>query len=107
LAGAVIVSGIVALTLSPMMCSRLLLSHDSPDGWFAKVDALLERLKHRYQSSLHAALNNRLPWLLLAVTVAISIYFLYRDIPRELAPKEDNGVIFVSGAAPLSTGIDF
>ena len=110
LAGAVIVSGVVALTLSPMMCSSLLLLH-RPQGaganCFARVNPMLERLREAYQKSLNAALDNRLPWLLLAATVAISIYFLYREIPRELAPKEDNGVIIVTGSGPLSTGIDF
>ncbi|HEY9035511.1 MAG TPA: efflux RND transporter permease subunit [Pseudomonadales bacterium] len=107
LAGAVIVSGVVALTLSPMMCARLLQSHAGASGWFSKVDAFLDRLKLRYRSSLRAALNNRTPWLLLVFTVIGSLYFLYREIPRELAPTEDYGVIFVTGTGPLSTNIDF
>ncbi|TNF32828.1 MAG: multidrug efflux protein, partial [Gammaproteobacteria bacterium] len=107
LAGAVIVSGIVALTLSPMMCARLLQHEDAGQGWFSKVNAALDALKQRYRTLLRNSLSNRAPWLLLACTVMASLYFLYREIPRELAPTEDYGVIFVTGTAPLSTGIDF
>ncbi len=108
LAGSVIVSGVIALTLSPMMCARLLIPHAATAGSVAgRIDRGFESLKQRYSRSLRSALGNRAPFVLLIVTVISSIYFLYREIPKELAPSEDYGVIFVMGAAPLSASIDY
>ncbi|WP_413769952.1 efflux RND transporter permease subunit, partial [Vibrio vulnificus] len=59
LAGAVVISGIVALTLSPMMCALLLRHDENPSGLAHRLDVVFERLKSRYQRLLHGTLNAR------------------------------------------------
>src|SRR3989441_238397 len=109
LVGAVIVSSIVALTLSPMMCSRLLKPHDpNQKGWDTKLVLLLDRsfgaLHRRYEHLLHGTLNWVPVTAVFALIVLGSIYFLYATAKSELAPPEDQGVIIsASQAAPNST----
>jgi multidrug efflux pump len=107
LVGAVTVSGIVALTLSPMMCSRLLKGHASGagPGWFVKfVDRQFERVRSRYGKWLHGSLNYLPVTVVFAIIILGSIYFLYTSAKNELAPNEDQGVLFAQSiAAPDST----
>lgn len=105
LVGAVTVSGIVALTLSPMMCSRLLKRSASGPGWFAKfVDRQFERVRHGYGKWLHGSLNYLPVTVVFAAVILGSIYFLYTSAQNELAPQEDQGVLFAQSiAAPDST----
>ncbi len=107
LAGAVIVSGVIALTLSPMMCSQLLTMETSEQGLVKKLDDFFERLKLRYQETLHSALSYRSVALVISVGILGSIGFLYQSIPQELAPIEDDGVVYISGAAPLSANLQY
>jgi multidrug efflux pump len=109
LIGAVTVSGIVALTLSPMLCSRLLKPHD-PDrgGWEARLTGFIDRQFHRlrggYERWLHGSLNTLSVTLVFAAIMLVSNYFLYNSATVELAPTEDQGVIITSStAAPNST----
>ncbi|MHB8453734.1 MAG: efflux RND transporter permease subunit [Acidiferrobacterales bacterium] len=106
LVGAVTVSAIVALTLSPMMCSRFLRDYDddSQHRFVKFVDTRFERLRLYYQSRLHGSLNY-LPVLgVFAAIILVSIYFLYASSKSELAPQEDQGVIIslITGA-PTAT----
>jgi multidrug efflux pump len=109
LVGAVIVSSIVALTLSPMMCSRLLKPHDpNQKGWGTKLVLLLDRsfdaLHRRYERLLHGTLNWVPVTTVFSLVVLGSIYFLYATAKSELAPPEDQGIIIsASQAAPNST----
>ncbi|MBO0758506.1 MAG: efflux RND transporter permease subunit, partial [Bradyrhizobiaceae bacterium] len=107
LVGAVTVSGIVALTLSPMMCSRLLKGHASGGGpgWFAKfVDRQFERVRRRYGKWLHGSLEYWPVSVVFALIIWGSIYFMYASAQKELAPTEDQGVLFAQSiAAPDST----
>jgi multidrug efflux pump len=109
LVAAVTISGIVALTLSPMMCSRLLKPHD-PDqkGWQAKFVLFLDRqfdaFRKHYQRLLHGTLNTVPVTLVFALIILGSIYFLYEGAKSELAPQEDQGVVITSStAAPSAT----
>lgn len=110
LAGSVIVSGFIALTLSPMMCSRLLRSHrreDGKKGLAEKLDALFEKLRLRYEARLHRALNNRPVTLLyLAAALALTGVF-YFSTPRELAPEEDQGFLLTMVKTPQSANLDY
>ena len=109
LVGAVIVSAIVALTLSPMMCARMLRPHDpSQRGWDIKLvlflDNAFDALHRRYEHLLDRTLNYVPVTAVFAVIVLGSIYFLYATAKSELAPAEDQGVIISSAqAAPNST----
>ncbi|MEI9900842.1 MAG: efflux RND transporter permease subunit [Hyphomicrobium sp.] len=94
LAGAVIVSGIIALTLTPMMCSKLL-SAELSSGRFVKfLDRTFERLKHRYQRRLTRTLNYRPVTLLVVVGVILATGLMYATAQKELAPEEDQGILF-------------
>ncbi|MGP0089264.1 MAG: efflux RND transporter permease subunit [Xanthobacteraceae bacterium] len=109
LVGAVTVSGVVALTLSPMMCSRLLKPHDAGRrGWQDRLADFIDRrfaqLRGFYQRQLHGSLNFLPVTLVFAVIVLSSIYFLYAGAKSELAPQEDQGVIITQSiAAPNAT----
>ena len=95
LVGAVTVSAVVALTLSPMMCSRFLKPHDG-DGQhrFVKfIDRQFDRLHHSYASLLRGSLNYLPVVGVFAAIILVSIYFLYATAKTELAPQEDQGII--------------
>ena len=109
LVGAVTISGIVALTLSPMMCSRLLKSHDaSRKGLQARfvhfLDDSFNSLRKTYERFLHGALNYIPVVIVFALIIIASLYFLYSTAKSELAPTEDQGIIIsISTPAPNAT----
>ncbi|MEL7940392.1 multidrug efflux RND transporter permease subunit [Pseudomonas delhiensis] len=107
LAGAVIISGIVALTLSPMMCSRLLRHEENPSGLAHRLDLMFEALKRRYQRSLHATLDNRPVVLTFGVLVLAIIPLLLVFTHKELAPEEDQGIVFLMANAPQTANLDY
>ena len=94
LAGAVTVSGIVALTLSPMMGSKLLRAGDSERGFAGVVNRRFEWVRSLYTRLLTGTLNYRPVVLTVWLIVAALIVPFYMFSPRELAPQEDQGVVF-------------
>jgi multidrug efflux pump len=107
LAGAVVISGIVALTLSPMMCAMLLRHDQNPSGLAHRLDVIFERLKSRYQRMLHGTLETRPVVLVFAVIVLLLIPVLVMFTKSELAPDEDQGIIFMMANAPKTTNLDY
>ena len=107
LAGAVIISGVVALTLSPMMCSKLLRHEENPSGLAHKLDLIFDRLKRRYQAALHGTLNTRPVVLVFAVIVLCLIPVLLMFSKNELAPEEDQGIVFLFANAPQPTNLNY
>jgi multidrug efflux pump len=104
LAAAVIVSGVVALTLSPMMGSRLLRAGDSERGFAGWVNRRFDAVRSRYARMLSSTLRYRPVVLVLWAIVAILIVPFYMFSQQELAPAEDQGVVFgVVQAAANST----
>jgi multidrug efflux pump len=104
LAGAVIVSGVVALTLSPMMGAKLLRSGDTERGFAGWINRRFDTVHRTYTRSLEATLRYRPVVLTLWLIVAILIVPFYMFSQQELAPAEDQGVVFsVIQAAPNST----
>ncbi|MFM6986937.1 MAG: efflux RND transporter permease subunit [Hydrogenophaga sp.] len=100
LAGAVVVSGFVALTLSPMMSSQLLRHNPNP-GWFDRgMERVLVGITHGYSRLLAASLNVR--WLVVGVMAASAVGsgWLLQSTKQELAPLEDRGVILVNINGP-------
>lgn len=101
LVGAVTISAVVALTLSPMMCAKLLRSHAGKETF---VDKVFNKLHDSYQKRLHSSLNYLSVTVLLAIIILGSIYYLYSTSKSELAPQEDQGIILaMSTAAPDAT----
>jgi len=104
LAGAVLISGVVAITLSPMMGSKLLRPGDSEKGFAGFVNNQFELIRQRYMGMLEATLRQRAVVLTLWVIVVLLMVPFYMFTQRELAPHEDQGVIFaVVQAAPNAT----
>ena len=103
LAGAVAISAIIALTLSPMMCAKFLKPH-VPNGhqtFAGFMDHQFERLKSTYGRQLHAALNYLPVILVFAAIILGSNYFLFMNSKSELAPAEDQGfMLSFYSAAP-------
>ena len=107
LAGAVVVSGIVALTLSPMMSAYLLRHSGKDDSFESKVHANLDRLDDYYEGKLKAVLAKRPVFIVFALIVLISLPFLFKIIPAELAPAEDEGYVMVMATAPDNANLDY
>jgi len=104
LAGAVIVSGIVALTLSPMMGSRLLKAGASEKGFAGWINRRFDSVRNAYTRTLSSTLSYRPVVLALWAIVVVLIVPFYMFSQRELAPAEDQGVVFgVIQASPNST----
>ena len=94
LAGAVVVSGIVALTLSPMMGSKLLRAGDTDRGFAGIVNRRFDSVRNLYTRLLAGTLQYRPVVLTLWVLVAVLMIPFYMFSQRELAPAEDQGVVF-------------
>ena len=107
LAGAVIISGFVALTLTPMMCSRLLRHNPNPGRLFLFVERLLTGLENGYRRLLGLALSHRPVVLLLAAFTAGASYFFFVNLKSELAPVEDRGVLRIRGTGPEGATLAF
>ncbi|UDF34840.1 UNVERIFIED_ORG: efflux RND transporter permease subunit [Shinella sp. XGS7] len=107
LAGAVIVSGFVALTLTPMMCSKLLRHNPKPTRFDQGMERVLVALSDRYASALRFVLGRR--WLVVLVMLASGAYswWLFTHAKSELAPLEDRGVIFMPVSAPDGATLEF
>jgi multidrug efflux pump len=94
LAGAVIVSGVVALTLSPMMGSKLLRQGDAERGFAGLINRSFDRFRNFYTRLLGGTLQYRPVVLTLWIIVVLLIVPFYMFSQRELAPAEDQGVVF-------------
>ncbi len=108
LVGTVTISAIVALTLSPMMSSRLLKPHGTSRGWQDRFVSFLDRrfeaLRGGYEKRLHNSLNYLPVTGVFALLVLSSIYFLYVGAKSEPAPQEDQGVVIAASTlAPDAT----
>ncbi len=104
LAGSVIVSAIIALTLSPMMCSRILKGHDADSRLVKFIDRVFSSLKSGYQKRLRGVLSSLPVVGVFSVIILAGIYFLYATSKSELAPQEDQGVLIsMLTAAPDAT----
>ena len=107
LAGAVLVSGFVALTLTPMMCAKLLRHHEKHSWLFNVLERGFEALARGYRASLRGALSVRPLIVLLAVGVAGAGYYYFTQLRSELSPVEDRGTINVIGVAPEGATLTF
>ena len=110
LAGAVFISGVVALVLSPMMSAHLLRTEHSDQGFSGLVNRTFDRFREWYGSHLDRTLQARPAVYAVWAGVSLITIFMYMAIPKvatkELAPKEDQGVIFGIMTAPANATID-
>jgi multidrug efflux pump len=107
LAGAVVISGIVAVTLTPMMCS-LLLNRTVTQGRFAHlINRGFSRLADAYGRRLERSLDYRPVTALFALAVFAALAFMYVNTKAELAPEEDQGVLFALTKGPQYANLDY
>lgn len=107
LAGAVFISGIVALTLSPMMSSKLLKSNAQPTWLEQKVEHTLGKVNRIYEYMLDLVMLNRKSMLAFAVVIFSTLPFLFNSLSSELTPNEDKGAFIAIGNAPSSVNVDY
>ncbi|GGE48192.1 acriflavin resistance protein [Agaricicola taiwanensis] len=107
LAGAVLVSGFVALTLTPMMCSKLLKHQSSHGRIFNALERGFEATTNGYRRVLQGALNAKILVLGFGFLVALGSVFFFTQLPQELAPTEDRGTIRLFGTGPEGATIGY
>jgi multidrug efflux pump len=107
LAGAVVVSGIVALTLSPML-SSVLLRHNPKPSWFDRgMESVLQAITRGYNHTLNWTLRHRWVVLLVMVGSGFVSWFVLGDLKRELSPVEDRGVVVAQINGPDGSTLDY
>ncbi|MGL5665313.1 MAG: efflux RND transporter permease subunit, partial [Shewanella sp.] len=107
MSAAVIFSSIVALTLSPMMCSKLL-KPASQDSWLVrKVDSIMTGISRGYQSSLEKAMARPVLMSVLVLIALGSSVLLAQKVPQEFAPQEDRGSLFLMVNGPQGASYEY
>jgi multidrug efflux pump len=107
LAGAVIVSGFVALSLSPMMCAKMLRANHNP-GWFYRVtERGLNAMAEGYKALLRFVLTIKAAVILGMCLVGAVAWVLFRMLPSELSPVEDRGVVFNFMLGPDGATVEY
>ncbi len=107
LASAVIISGIIALTLSPMMCSKVLALDISSGKFVHYLDNFFNKLKSLYQKALHGLLDTRGIMLVFISVVILMLPYLYTHTSAETAPDEDQGFFFVMAMVPKFATLNY
>ena len=107
LTGAVLISGVIALTLSPMLSSRVLRRHGQEGRFEQRVEKVFTWLSDGYARLLHGVHNAR--WLMILVGLAIlaSNYLMFVNSKNELAPDEDQGILFVNATGPRTATLEY
>jgi len=106
-AGSVLISAFVSLTLTPMMCSKLLRREEKHNWFYRKTEPFFEKLIGSYQRSLQIFLRNRwLAWVMILGTGG-GIWFFMKSIPAELAPVEDRSRISINSTGPEGASFEF
>jgi len=100
LAGAVTISGVIALTLSPMMAANIFRKEQEETWLVHKIDAGFDRLHQAYQRRLHGSLDTWMVQIVMGVMLLIGVVYLFATSASELAPQEDRGLVaaHMSGA---------
>lgn len=106
LAGAVLISGLVALTLSPVMASMLLKSDARESKFQSRVGIIFQAVRSKYEALLRRALEARAFVLSACLVLVLALPLLYMFTVRELAPREDQGVVFGIVQASPSSSLD-
>jgi multidrug efflux pump len=106
LAGSVILSGIVALTITPTMSARLL-SHDAPGRFQRTVDRVLGGVANWYERRVSSSLDYRPVTLLMVVSLLGATGFMFMNTSSELAPEEDQGALFAILNGPRYATLDY
>jgi multidrug efflux pump len=106
LAGAVAVSGIVALTLSPMMCSRVFKHSQDTGRLVLAIDRVFERVRHTYQRVLHSLLSTYPVLIVMGAILIVLLVLMFKMSKSELAPEEDQGIVVSQVVGPPTATSD-
>ncbi len=107
LAGTVVISGIVALTLSPMLSGKVLKPHGNPGRFEQLVEKTFNGLANLYKRALTSLMQTKSVVIVFALVVLGSIYFMVTMSQSELAPTEDQGILFYQGLGPQTSTMDY
>ena len=107
LAGAVVVSGVVALTLSPMLSAKVLKAHGQAGRFEQLVEGFFNSLANGYRNLLHRLLDTVSIMVIFAIVVLISIYYMFISTPAELAPTEDQSILFFQARSPQTATLEY
>jgi hydrophobe/amphiphile efflux-1 (HAE1) family protein len=107
LAGAVVVSGVVALVLSPMMCAYLLQDHAHQGAVANWLDRAFEKFHNQYKTLLGHCLKSRGAVVMFAALIFLSLPVFYQLAQSELAPDEDSGSIFAIATPPDYSSLEY
>jgi len=107
LAGAVLVSGVVALTLSPMLSARVLKPVQKEGRFERLVGGMLGELARRYRALLHRLLEFPFGIAVFSALVVVSLFFMFQATAKELAPVEDQSILFVRALGPQTATLDY
>ncbi|MDE1898640.1 MAG: efflux RND transporter permease subunit [Xanthomonadaceae bacterium] len=100
LAGAVVISAIVALTLSPMLCSKVLRESDHRKPFVKRIDKVSNWVRDRYRRTLHSSLDTWLVAIVFGALILAGNVYLFRTASSELAPQEDQGIVLAQTQGP-------
>ena len=106
LAGAVVISGIVAITLSPMMASKMLRPDTGKVGFAAFTHRVFDRLKASYSRVLNVVLRNRIGTYFIWIFISFLCYPMFMLSMKELAPIEDQGIVFGIVESPANSTLE-
>lgn len=107
LAAAVIISGFIALTLSPMMCAKLLKHEQHASRFSLKVNHFFNVTIAAYKKYLLLAITHRKIMLGVGVIIYLLCFGLFKTLPSELAPQEDQGLIISAATGPTSANLAY
>ncbi|MGR9074243.1 MAG: efflux RND transporter permease subunit [Gammaproteobacteria bacterium] len=107
LVGAVVVSSVIALTLAPMLSSKVLKDKDAEGRFEIAVEKAFRGLSENYRRILHPVLEYPGMMPAIALLVMISIYYMFEMSQKELAPTEDQSILFFMATGPQTATLDY
>ncbi len=106
LAGAVVISAIIALTLSPMLCSKVLRESDHEKPFVKRIDKVSDYVRDRYRRTLHSSLDTWLVAIVFGALILAGNAYLFKTAKSELAPQEDQGIVLAQTQGPPNATIN-
>ncbi len=106
LAGSVAVSGVVALTLSPMMCSKILRHEESPGSFVEKINTIFGKVESSYKRRLASVLSTWQVIIVMGALILCSVVYLFTTSKAELAPTEDQGIVLMQASGPPNSTVN-
>ena len=107
MAGAIVISSFVALTLTPMLSSKFLNVDNGHSRFYHLTEPFFEKLTQAYKSSLHTFMERRWAAIIIVLLAGVSIYGIFKTLPEELAPIEDRSRLNLFSVAPEGASYEY